>query len=143
MVALKVFQLFLKIAGISKHLVIKVFPRDGVDHLLNEGIGERDNRDALDLPHVKNVQVGLPGVKGEQRIVIRAQVSWPFFPNYDGVEHVGQGRAIEHPRLYAELNEPPRALIHHHEDPMALQRDGLTLKQIHHSTSCPSSDPRM
>jgi hypothetical protein len=37
-VVLKGFQLFLKIAGIPKHLVIKEFPTDGADHSLNEGM---------------------------------------------------------------------------------------------------------
>ena len=87
-VVLKVFQLFLKISFIPEHLVIKEFPTDGADHLLNEGMGEWDRGDTLEFSYFENAQVGLPAVIGEQRIVIRAQMSWPFLPSYDGVEHV-------------------------------------------------------
>ncbi len=56
---------------------------------------------------------------------------WRFLSNYDGVEHLAQGTAIDHLRLHPESNEPPCELIHHDENPMALQRHGLTSEQIH------------
>ena len=81
-VVLKVFQLFLKISFIPEHLVIKKFPTDGADHSLNEGMGDRDRGDTLDLSHFENAQVGLPAVIGEQGIMIRAQVPWRFLSSY-------------------------------------------------------------
>ena len=67
----------------------------------------------------------------EQGIMVRAQVPWRVRANYDGVEHLAQGLAIDYLRLHPESNESTCELIHHHEHPMALKRHGLTSEEIH------------
>ncbi len=56
---------------------------------------------------------------------------WRVRSSNDVVEHSAQGLAIDYIRLHPESNDSPGELIHHDENPMVSEREGLTSEEIH------------
>ena len=73
----------------------------------------------------------MPAVLIEQRVVIGTEMARGTLPANGVVEHAAEAGAIDRPALPAESDEAAGELVHDHEDPVALEHDGLAAKQVH------------
>ena len=53
-----------------------------------------------------------------QRIMIRAQVFGQCLRVNRSIEHPAQGHAIDNTAVNGKADDPPRELIHYHQDPV-------------------------
>ena len=64
----------------------------------------------------------------EQWIMIGAEVPRHTLAGNGSIEHAAQGDAIDIARVYPEADDPPSELVHHHENPVALEQNGFATK---------------
>ena len=82
--------------------------------------------DGLDFRHLQYPQIGLPLVEPIKRIVIGAEVlRHPGLSSNGTVEHPTKCDTIDAAGMDTEPNDPARALIHDHQDPVGPQRGRL------------------
>ena len=62
--------------------------------------------------------------------MIRTEMSRCPLPVSGGVEHAAEAGRVDRPAVYTEADQAPRALVHDHEHPVALEHDGLAAKQV-------------
>ena len=100
--------------------MIKKFPANGSNQTLDERVGHRSIRDALNFFDVKDVQIRLPPMIFEKGIMIRTQVAGRFDPGDDSVEHSAKHPTIDSARVNAKSDNTAGELFHHHQHPMTL-----------------------
>ena len=100
---------------------VQAFSSQGADQPFDKRMRHRNIRNTLDLAHAQHPQVGLPLVEPVQRIVVGAEVFRCRMPSNGMVEHAAQGSAIHDAGMDAEADDPPRALVHDQQHPMASQ----------------------
>ena len=77
----------------------------------------------LDLGHLQDSQIGLPLLEPIKRVVVGTEVLWHRpVPSNGLIEHPAERYTIDHSGMRAEPNDPARALIHDHQDPVGPQR---------------------
>ena len=91
---------------------------------------QRHRRHTLYLGHLQHPQVGAPWVKPIQRVVVGAEARRTRAPSNRMVEHTAQGPAIHGSSMDAKADDPPRALVHHDQHPMASQDRRLAPEQV-------------
>ena len=106
--------------------VIKELTPDGADDPLDERVGRWGVGNRLDFSHIQYSQVGLPTVTCEQRIIVSAQTLWWGTTRDRLVEHSAYGDAVYITCVYTEPDDMAAPLIHDHEYPVRLEREGLT-----------------
>lgn len=89
--------------------------------------GERDGLEFLDL---QDPQVRPPAMEPEQRIVIGTRASREPLAAAGMIEHPTDSDAVDIRCLNTDSYDPTREEVHDEHHPEALQRDGLTSKQI-------------
>jgi hypothetical protein len=88
-------------------------------------------RHGLDFVDLQNPKVRHPPVRFEQRIVIRTEVSRGTLTVNRCVEHAADVRARDGAAMHADADKATRELVHHHEHPVAPERDRLASKEVH------------
>ena len=115
-------QLVFEVCRRPEQHVIQVFPPQGSDQPFHEWMGQGHVRDRLDLLQLQYPQIGLPLVKPIQWIIVRAEVlRQPELASNGAVEHPTECGTIDRSRMDTESNDPPRELIHDHQDPVGPQ----------------------
>ena len=69
-------QFPLQISSSPERHLVEIFSPDRADQSFDEWMRERNVRYCLDLHHIENPEIGVPLVESEQRVVVRAQISW-------------------------------------------------------------------
>src|SRR5258706_11117729 len=87
-------------------------------------------RNRLYFRYLECPQIRLPLMESIQRIMIRAEIFWQTLPTNSAPEHSAQRHSIHDASIDAKPNQPPRKLVHHHENPMCSQGCRLTSEQI-------------
>jgi hypothetical protein len=112
-----------QIARIPERHLVEEFSPHRPDQAFNEGMRERHVRHSLDLVDSENPQVRLPPVRLEQRIMIRAEMSWCIAPLDSDVEQAAHVGAAQRAALHTEPDQLTRALVHHDKHPIAPEHD--------------------
>jgi len=106
-----------------KEHLIQILASKCADEPFHERMGKGNVGDGFDFCQLQYPQVGLPLVEAIERIIVGAEVlRRPALPSNGAVEHPTQCATINCSRLNAEANDPARALIHDHQDPVGPQR---------------------
>ena len=129
-VNLVTIQLPLKIALVPKQRLIEVFAPDGPDQSFDESMRTGCAGNGLDLINLKDPKVRPPALKTKQRIVIRGKMFRHALSRDRAVEHPAHAGSVEIGGGDAKANDPAREDVHHHHDPVALEQNRLTAKEV-------------
>jgi len=91
---------------------------------------KRYTGEGLDFLDFQNSQIGLPAVIPEQRVIVRTQVVRKTPIRDSVVEQATKDYTIDITRMQTEAYYASRELIHDYEQPVALQVNRFTPKQI-------------
>ncbi len=111
--------------------MVEVLSSYCADQSFDEGMRQRDIRYSLDLRNLDNPEIGFPLVESEQRVMVRAQISWAPGSTDDAVEHAADCGPIEYFCIDGEANDSSGKLIHNHHYPMGFEDQRFTSKKIH------------
>ncbi len=125
-------QLVFEIGSGPEQHAIQILAPKGAVQPFHERMGQGDVGDGFDFLDLQYPQIGLPSVEPIKWIVVGAEVGrHPELLSNGAVEHPTESDTIDLSRMDAEPNDPARALIHDHQDPVGPQRGRLAPEQIH------------
>ena len=93
-------------------------------------MGNWQVRNGLDFGHTQHSKVGVPLVESIQRIVVATEVFRGQASSNSVVEHAAHCPVIDNTCVDTEANDPPRVLVHDHQNPVGSENRGLTAKQV-------------
>ncbi len=104
--------------SIPERDMVQIFSPYRADQSFDKGMRQRNMRNSLHLRHFENPEIGDPLAVAEERVIVRAQVSWTPGSINDAVEHTPYVWPIRRTCMNGKTDDPPGKLIHDDHDPM-------------------------
>jgi hypothetical protein len=128
-IGLELIELPRQVVNIPEEDVVQRLPPDRPDQSFDDRMRARDEGQGLHLVDVEHAPVGSPAMEGEQRISVGGQRGWRCMPGHGTGEPPADRNAITVSRRSAESTDTPRAHVHHHHHPVALESDRLASEE--------------
>ena len=87
-------------------------------------------RNGFDFLDIQDAKIRLPAVITKQRIIVGAEVVGDSLVRDSQIEKTTQGDPIDITGMDTQADDAARELVHDHEYPVALQKNGFTAKQV-------------
>ena len=126
----EVMQLFPQVSGAPERYMIEILSPDCADQSFYKRVRERYMRHSLDFADLEYSKIGLPLMETEQRIIVTAEEFWQIGPTDRLAKHPTEYWTIDSSCVYAKANDLARELVHDDENPVALEYERFTAKQI-------------